>query len=720
MERKKIVNLRLAVFIALSFIFGILSAKYFLLSNIAMGIVFIFVFIALYAVFLFLTDRVKDVKASVIITALLVCFFLLGYVSMHNQVTNYIDADLNNHYFNVSGKVLNKKQTDTGEKLIISNASVKGYVSGKLSYDIALYVYGETTADRGSIVEFEATILDNSYIYYDDINKYNIAEDIKYSANISSEDIKIVGKSLNVFEKCNLFIRESLKNGLDNNEFSVSYAMLTGDSDMIDYNVISSYRYMGVAHIFAVSGLHIGFLATAFGFLFDKLKIRSRRIVKAVCITLLLIFYSGVCGFTASSVRATVMSAVMLLLGVKGERYDGLSALSISAVIILLISPVQLFCVGFQLSYAVVLSILLLSGTISMAVNKLLPCFPKKLSSSIGTIISAQLAGIPISLACFGYFSPISVIANFLLIPIVSVVFILLIVLTFFGGVFAISHITLFPLNYLMKGLNALITVIDSDKLIISGIVLGAFSVFYYIAMIIPSGFLNIKFRTKLVSTIVATTIFFGGVIGVNALKKNQTYMLISGAETVCFSMLVKGDENVLVISDVTRIFSLSDFKAVKSKYGVQEIDCLILTGGYEYDMQVLVSRLLSVFDIENISYYGSKNTELELLMLRSFAHIKVNAYVDGEMLPLENVLCNYAVDGNAVNMTVNGKNLSVLSVPDGLINYTGIGKDKHLIVSGVAVGAVNSRFSPENMVSYRRSSEFLDGETHGVLKFSL
>lgn len=91
------------------------------------------------------------------------------------------------------------------------------------------------------------------------------------------------------------------------------------------------------------------------------------------------------------------MAGVLLFLNRSGERYDGLSSLLFSALIVLGISPFQLFDVGFQLSYTVVLGIILLSGRIA----RLLSFCGKRISGSLGVILSAQIAAFPVSPVLF-------------------------------------------------------------------------------------------------------------------------------------------------------------------------------------------------------------------------------------------------------------------------------------------------------------------------------
>ncbi len=717
MLKKKLVNLRLATFIAISLILGIISAYSFTLQNIVLGVLFTSIFLLFIISFFILFYDKEKLKRNLIFMLIFSLFFAVGLSSFLLLVNDYQSADLKGHYFTVQGKVTKTETTDSGSALILSNVNVNGIVDGELKYKIMLYVFGENSFDIGDCIKFSATLKDKSIIYENSFSPYDLANNIKYTASINASEIEVIGNRPNIFERCNIFIRNTLKSGLDYDEFAVAYGMLTGDAELMDENVITSYRYMGVAHVFAVSGLHIGFLATALNFLLSKLK--TKRILKALIISVILLFYSGVCGYTASSIRATIMSAVLLFLSAKGERYDGLSALAIAGIIILLISPVQLFCVGFQLSFVVVIGILLLAKPIERLLVKKLKFMPKKLSSSIGVVLSAQLASIPVSLINFGYFSPISVIANLILIPIIGVVFYLLFILTLLGGILTIPYVTLFIPNYILKFINIVLTSIDSEKLLVTGIVLGGFSIFYYLAMIFPSGIINLKFITKTILTCVVILVFLTGTIFINVAENKYANLYVCGSDTASITVITTEQENVLIVNDLEKIFSVGNLRRLSYKQGIFDIDTVIISGGFDYDMQVFVSRLRQVFNLNQICYFGEQNISLERIIQNSFPNLKAKAFNDSERLPLSSIEAFYIENGLAVDLTLKGKRIIAVSTPDLPADYDLIDVGVDLLIAGQNVEQLNYRLKPNKLISYRASIMFENGESNGNFSYS-
>jgi competence protein ComEC len=172
------------------------------------------------------------------------------------------------------------------------------------------------------------------------------------------ESCVVVGKKFDFFGSIRTRIAEVLYRGMDIETASVTMAVLTGNTAGIEDGLLENMRYGGIAHIFAVSGLHVGDLFAFCLFFTSKTPLRKMpKIARFFLVAFLLIFYGGICGFSASVIRATVLCLVgyaAKLLGVSVDRFE---ALGVGGVIVLLISPVELFSPGFQLSFLACLGI---------------------------------------------------------------------------------------------------------------------------------------------------------------------------------------------------------------------------------------------------------------------------------------------------------------------------------------------------------------------------
>ena len=138
------------------------------------------------------------------------------------------------------------------------------------------------------------------------------------------------------------------------NHAGIFLAILTGDKSSLDAETKELYRKSGIAHILAISGLHISFIGMS---LFSFLRRRIRFSAAAVLSGTIMIFFCIMSGGSASAVRATIMFLVRLLALKSGKTFDLLSSLGLAAILLLLSNPMYLYNSGFLLSFGAVLGI---------------------------------------------------------------------------------------------------------------------------------------------------------------------------------------------------------------------------------------------------------------------------------------------------------------------------------------------------------------------------
>ncbi len=704
---KKPFNFRPLFFIAVSLCLGIAMAKFLQFKDGFKVVFFCLSFLLVGGAVFIPAFKEYSIKEKVLICLLLVLFFLLGVIGYRTTINNYDNSNLDGHYYTVSAKVVDAKDSDAGQNLILSDVKIVGKKGGNINYKIRLYVYGDGNFDKGDLIEFSANLYDCKSVYENKLSTYNIIDGIKYTAEISSNSIVVKGKSLTVFESINLFIRQTLKTGLSDKEFGVGYALLTGNSDYMDMQILQQYRFAGVAHIFAVSGLHIGFLAVAIGWMLDKLK--TNRLFKAFILSIILFLYSAVCGFTVSSIRASVMVSIALFCAVGGNKYDRLSAIAIACILILTFSPINLFDVGFQLSFMVVIGITLLAKPI----EKLLKFLPKKLSESLSVAISAQIASIPICLYHFGYFSVISVFLNVIFIPVVSVIFTVLVVAVLLGGIFSIAKITLFLPNYILKFINICITAVDFDFFLIYGTILliGVFLI--YLALLFISEHFNLKLLTRTVCSILCLVLSLC-VCFVGAKQEDRKInAFIIGTQRVCATVIDNNSEKIMIVSVADTIFSAGRFISLANKIG-NSLDAVVFLSGVDAEEQAFLTKLRTAFTFKRICCYGEEDKILESIIIKSFGKIKVDFFIDGQNLNFKNTDCTYALEGRAIDGKINKSKFAVFSAVD-KTDFTKLTGKYSLMVAFDRAESVFGFYQPQTAVSYRRSYIYRDGETNGT-----
>ncbi|MBQ6703565.1 MAG: ComEC/Rec2 family competence protein [Clostridia bacterium] len=202
-------------------------------------------------------------------------------------------------------------------------------------------------------------------------------------------------------------------------------AMLWGHKGDIPSDTYAAYRMSGIAHVLALSGLHVSFVAA----LIDRLTARRPIKPKFIITAGLLFSYCAVAAFPASLIRAAVMTLCALYARVCGRRYDMLSAMSFAAAIILAADPSALFEIGFQLSFGAVFSIALLMGPISEKLSFL----PDDIASLLAVSICGTLGTLPLCAYHFGTIPVLGLFANMLILPIVPFVFVSALLISLLG-----------------------------------------------------------------------------------------------------------------------------------------------------------------------------------------------------------------------------------------------------------------------------------------------
>lgn len=149
--------------------------------------------------------------------------------------------------------------------------------------------------------------------------------------------------------------------GTDLSDSSKSFiaTVLLGDTSDLSLSARTAFTSAGLSHVLALSGLHVAFITMFISLALWPLYYIGRR-KRAFFVTILVLwFYAALTGFSPSVTRAVVMASVLLAAKMIHRRNSSLNSLCLAALVILIFSPADLTSIGFQLSFAAVLSILL-------------------------------------------------------------------------------------------------------------------------------------------------------------------------------------------------------------------------------------------------------------------------------------------------------------------------------------------------------------------------
>ena len=255
-----------------------------------------------------------------------------------------------------------------------------------------------------------------------DYARYLKIHNVKHQAYVSNENWERVGNGGSSFFSGLFDLRIYLngllaKAGLKDENLMVAQALILGQKSSLDRETLRTYSSAGAMHVLAVSGLHVGIVMLLFSFLFAPLKqLPQGGILFIVALLAVIWFYALITGFSSSVLRAAVMFSFVVV-GKEIERDTSIyQSVLVSAFLLILIEPLVLFQVGFQLSYLAVLGIVFLQPRIyNLFYSKY--WLVDKVWQITSVSLAAQLATFPLGLYYFHQFPNFFMVSNLIVIP---------------------------------------------------------------------------------------------------------------------------------------------------------------------------------------------------------------------------------------------------------------------------------------------------------------
>lgn len=431
-----------------SYVIGILS-YHFLNRSIFLFLFFFLISVCVYSIYKHLIKYNQD-KIFYLIPILL----LFGYIRMEswNQVYPLDEIVESQSVDSFVGEVNDVIEKTAGYQLVLKDCQAmvkqKTYAAGYVLVfckEIGEIEIGNVVQVDGELMHFEKATNPGQF---DEANYYKvqgyrfkcISDSVIQKTSNSSlfwrVTKKIKSKILNVYERV-----------LNPEEYGLCAAMLLGESTFLDSEIKELYQKNGISHLIAISGLHITIIGMA---IFRGIRKIGARLNIATIITIIFLIYYGVLtGFSVSTKRAVVMMIIFLMAEIVGRTYDIFSAMALSAFLILIQNPMQLYQVGFQLSYGAIIGIVLIYSNVLHALQV-------KNSILSGCLMSVciQITTLPIVLYWFYEFPLYSIVINLFLLPLSSI----LIGLAFLVGIIGILDIGV--TSFLTGGVHYLLALI--------------------------------------------------------------------------------------------------------------------------------------------------------------------------------------------------------------------------------------------------------------------
>lgn len=248
---------------------------------------------------------------------------------------------------------------------------------------------------------------------------------------------------------------------LEPEQLAVLSALTLGDKSGLTTELRAAYAGAGAMHILAVSGLHVGII---FLIINTVLRVFPNNSIWSALKTIIVLSavwgFALLAGFSSSVQRASWMLSFIILSGLLKRGNQTLNSIAASALLLVLIDPNALFQLGFQLSYAAVLGIVLIYPPLSRAFKSSY-WLVNQVWSLFAVSTAAQLATAPITMYYFHQFPNLFLFTNLIVIPLAFAVVIVTIPLLLIYFSFSIDFGLSYVLRFLLKLLNQSMSYIE-------------------------------------------------------------------------------------------------------------------------------------------------------------------------------------------------------------------------------------------------------------------
>jgi len=423
---------RLTIFLVL----GILAGYYLNVDLKTSVICSLILLVAITIVYTFSRKKLKSNNSFSIIAMLSMISIGVLVVNIHDQ------RNWNNHYTQLHGitgattKALHMKVSEILKPSLYQDKYFVELITidnQKASGEFLLNVNKDSlkkTLNVDDELFLNATINDivgplNPYQF--DYAKYLEKKYVYHQIYASPSEIFVKPSTKNSIFGIAHQIRKSINTKLNQHDFNqdeiaIINAILLGQKQDLSKDLYAQYSAAGVIHILAVSGLHVGIILLILQQILKPLnRLRKGRSIKIALILILLWCFAVVAGLSPSVVRAVTMFSIVAI-GMNLKRPTNIfNTLAISMFILLLIKPMFLYDVGFQLSYLAVFSIVWIQPLIYniwTPKQKVVDYFWQLLAVTL----AAQIGVAPLSIFYFHQFPGLFFISNLVIIPLLGII----------------------------------------------------------------------------------------------------------------------------------------------------------------------------------------------------------------------------------------------------------------------------------------------------------
>ena len=448
------------------------------------------------------------IKAYEDMGAFVVIFFtlIMGFMLMSNEITtqNHI-YDLKENTVIVQGKIYKIENTAFGTNIYLKGVEVE---NGEKSVSVKrIFVNKEKIPNvkigniikvRGKLRQFEEAANKGNF----DSRKYYLS--LGFYGKIEAGTIEIINSDYSGIRQGLYELRMEIIERLEklcsdnngifsiiNNKNGIIGAIILGDKTDIDSDIKELYSVSGIAHILAISGLHISFIGMA---IYRLLRRRFRFLFSAAVSIPVVLSFGIMSGFGISTIRAIIMFILKIIGEVLGRKYDAITAISLAGLVLLVQNPFVVCNSGFQMSFGAIIAIVLILPIVEEILNT-----DNKIIKVLSANFTISLVMNPILAWNYYELPTFSFLLNIVVVPLMSVVIVSSIAGIFCSCImFGFGKVVIFPGCGILELYTFLCNIINKSS--VASIVVGQpkvtiIIVYYAILLVVLFGLKNI--RTK-------------------------------------------------------------------------------------------------------------------------------------------------------------------------------------------------------------------------------
>lgn len=554
-------------------------------------------------------NRLKHILRSRYLFKIIFLLSIIYVIVVTKCITYQSKYNISDNTFVV--KVLEiEKDEDKISMLVKGKELLKAtyyYKNNKEYNDIKL---GDIIEIKGELEEPSSNTVPNTFNY----KEYLYNKKIYFTLEI--DNIKKIENNTSLI----YYIKSVISNRINNITNSSPYlqTFILGDKSYMDDNINNTYRDNGISHLFSISGMHISLIS---GILFYLIKrISYNNYYNYGVVIAFLLIYTFILGMIASVLRTIVMYILFAINKLFNLKIKNIDLMLFVLVICIIINPFIIYDIGFQYSYIISFTLIILRDKIKKINNYIL--------KSLYISYIAFIVSFPITIYNFYQVNIISIPLNVIVIPLVSIIIFPLSIITF---IIPFLDNVLYILIKFLEFISINIDKIECTKIIFSKPNILVIILYY---ILIYMSFYKRKYLLFLIILVLLHK-WYRYIYPI----MNITFLDVGQGDSILISFPYnKG--NILI--DTGGMYN-SSYSIVKSKtisylksLGITNLDYVIITHG-DYDHMGESINLVNEFNVNKVIFNIGNYNDLELELIDILKEKNIKYYQNIKSLNIDN-----------------------------------------------------------------------------------